>query len=376
MPSRRISLCLAAAFLLLPLAPEVIAREPPPPQFALERAQAFDKALEAERARQELVGLAVAVIEDGKIAHIGTYGLADREKKRRVSHRTLFRWASVAKPVTAVAALQLAEAGKLDLSAPAGTYIKGLPKKGLFEIPVDALLRHQGGVGHYAQMGEWRLRLDAYYEHRSAKPWDADASVSVLEEAPVLHKPYARYHYTTFGYNLLGSVIEKAGRRPFELQVAERIAKPLGMTTFEPDYEFEKRPHRTRGYRKVGQQIVDSESGDVSWKLPGGGFHSTVGDMARFGIGLMEGKLLGKAMQQHLLVVKQPAKGKTGYASGLNVRWRDGKVVRMSHSGAQSRTRTLLVLDPVQRRGFAIMTNSEWGKTGGIWKAARAALSW
>ena len=84
-----------------------------------------------------------------------------------MTSKTLFRWASVAKPVTAVAALQLVERGKMALDAPARTYWKKLPKEGLGAVPVEALLRQQGGVGHYRQMGAWQLRLEQHYGNRA-----------------------------------------------------------------------------------------------------------------------------------------------------------------------------------------------------------------
>ena len=105
-----------------------------------------------------------------------------------------------------------------------------------------------------------------------------DFSRRLPRSAPdaLVFEPGARYHYTTFGYNLLGALVEGAGRKPFEAQVEARIAKPLGMTSFAPDYEFVDQPHRTKGYRKKDGKVVPSEPGDVSWKLPGGGWSSTI----------------------------------------------------------------------------------------------------
>lgn len=346
------------------------------PRFGEERRVPLHKALDTERVRQKIVGLAVAVIEDGALVHVHASGFADRETLRPIDENTVFRWASVAKILTAVAALQLVESGRMDLDKPARTYWKTLPKEGLGAVPIDALLRMQGGVGHYAQMGNWKTRLDKRYGHRNRKPFDAAATVEVMQTPPLLFEPYAKYHYTTFGYNLLGALIEKAGAMPFERQVELRIAKRLGMTTLEPDYAFEKRPNRTLGYRMRGETIVASSEGDVSWKLPGGGFQSTVGDMGRLGVGLLGTKLLGRTMRRALTEVRKPAQGTTSYALGIGVSTRDGVITRLSHTGAQARTRTLLIVEPPTGRGIAIMANSEWARLGDVYKVASRALGW
>src|SRR5215210_7880319 len=81
-------------------------------------ADLIDRVAAAEVEKQHLVGAAVGVIKDGKLSMLKGYGFADREAKAPVDPRkTLFRWASCSKCVTAITALQLAEAGKLDLDA-------------------------------------------------------------------------------------------------------------------------------------------------------------------------------------------------------------------------------------------------------------------
>ena len=368
----------AAALLVATLASAAVldAKEPPRPAFAEKRATAFDAAVEAERKRQGLIGLAVAVIENNKLTHVGCYGLADQQAKRPVTGETLFRWASISKPLTAVAALQLLEKKKLKLSDTARSHCKDLPKDGLGLVTVEQLLSHRAGVGHYREMGNWKTRLAKLYGDRASVSWDAKKSVAVLSTQALAFPAGAKFHYTTFGFNLLGGIVESAGKEPFEKQVANRIAGPLGMTSLEPDYEFVKRSQRTAGYRKKSEKIVPSEVGDVSWKLPGGGFHSTIGDLARFGIGLLDGKLLSKETQAELWRPRADEGKESGYALGFSVRMRNGKVARVSHSGAQARARTLLLIEPQTRRGVAIMTNSEWGDPNAVRKAAFRALGW
>ena len=94
--------------------------------------KAIDSAIVAEMEKQEVVGLAIGIIQDGEVVYTQGYGYADLSKKRKVNSATLFRWASVAKPMTAVAAMQLVEAGKLDLDE---DVMAG--RGGFFDLKVD-----------------------------------------------------------------------------------------------------------------------------------------------------------------------------------------------------------------------------------------------
>ena len=110
--------------------------------------KAIDAAMIAEMEKQEVVGLAIGIIQDGEVVYTQTYGYADLGKKRKVLDSTLFRWASVAKPMTAVAALQLVESGDLDLDVDIRTLVPEYPDKGEV-ITTRQLLSHLGGMPHY-----------------------------------------------------------------------------------------------------------------------------------------------------------------------------------------------------------------------------------
>src|SRR5262249_7353032 len=109
MPARRWSLLLVVV-----LAGPGLAQVPAGKALPAAKAKAVDDALAAEMGKQQIVGLAVGILHDGELVYLKGYGLADRERKEPVTSKTLFRWASCSKPVTAITALQLAEKGRLD----------------------------------------------------------------------------------------------------------------------------------------------------------------------------------------------------------------------------------------------------------------------
>ncbi len=305
---------------------------------------------------QQLVGLAVGVVEEGALAHTLFLGLADREAGVRVGEGTLFRWASISKPLTAVAAVQLVEAGRLDLARDVRELVPEFPAK---PWPIDArqLLCHQAGIVHYANGPVVRTQREYDVEHPFV------CVVTALDhfaESPLLFEPGTRFAYTTHGYMLLGALVERAGGEPFARQVATRIAEPLGLTTLRPDYAWETLPGRAVGYRKLGRLVVRSSDTDVSWKLAGGGFLSSVGDLGSFAAALCREDLLPRSALDRMWTVQRTRDGApTGYGLGFSVS-RSGGRLRVSHSGAQEKTRTLMQILPDEGRALVLMTNSEW----------------
>ena len=108
----------------------------------------IDRAIQAEMERQRIVGLALGCIRDGQVVYTKGFGFEDRERRIPVSGQTLFRWASVSKPLTAIAAWQLVEKQRLDLDADVRTLVPEFPDKGT-KITARQLMCHQGGIVHY-----------------------------------------------------------------------------------------------------------------------------------------------------------------------------------------------------------------------------------
>lgn len=329
------------------------------PAFGKLRHAALEARIHQAIANQQLIGLAVAVVADGRIVYARGFGLADRSEQQPVrAGGTSFRWASISKPVTAIAALQLAEQGKLDLDADVRTLVPEFPAKP-FPITARQLLTDQGGIVHYTN-GEV-IRTERSYD--TPHPFhDVVTALDTFKESPLVCEPGTKHSYTTHGYILLGAVVQRAGGASYWQQVRERIATPLGMTTFVPDYPGPTPAPRTRGYRKPLGVVVPSADADVAWKLPGGGFTSTVVDLARFAQGLLDGSLLSEATQTSMCTAQTTRDGqRTKYGLGIGVGRVDGQPA-ISHSGAQDQTRTNLVIVPGKQIAVAVMCNSEWAK--------------
>jgi serine beta-lactamase-like protein LACTB, mitochondrial len=367
--SRRHFLRLAAGGVALAWLGDLRADEPPLrlPQKA---ADAVDAVVSAEMAKQEAIGVAVGIIRAGQIAYLKGYGWADQPAKVPVTSRTLFRWASISKTLTAVAALQLAEKKQLDLDADVRRYVPEFPDKG---TPVTArqLLCHQGGIVHYAN-GKV-VRTERTYD--SPHPYeDVVLALDKFKESPLVNKPGEKFSYSTHGYILLSAVVQRAGGQKFADQVRDRIGKPLGLTTLQPDYEWQAIPNRAAGYRKVNGRIESSEDVDVSWKLAGGGFLSNIDDLTRWGQSLVNRKVVSAETGAQMWTPQKTASGgATTYGLGFEVGDEDGRLL-VGHSGAQEKTRTLLVLFPKEKRGVAVMCNCEFSNPAVMAKAVLDVL--
>lgn len=352
---------LGAALLLAPQTSSQVA-DPPT------RAKRIDAALDAEFERQGLVGLSVALVEGGEIMEFHR-GHADREGDVAAGPETMYRWASISKPVTAIRAMQLVREERLDLDADVRELVPEFPEKP-WPVTARQLMGHLGGVVHYSNGKVIRSEVKYDVEH----PFESVIlALDRFRESPLVAEPGTRYSYTTHGYMLLGAAVERAGETPFWAQVKEHVAEPLGMTTFRPDYQWEEIPHRATGYRKVLGKVVRSGDTDVSWKLAGGGFISTARDLARFARGLLGEELLPREALDVMWTRQETAAGKrTRYGLGFGVKRMDGRL-RVSHSGAQQKTRTLMQLFPDEGRALVVMTNAEYGNVGEVAQAVWAA---
>ena len=332
------------ALLALVLAPAPRAQDPgaAPPWAAAARA-----AIEAQQQRDAIPGISCAIAVGDALPFAAGFGLADVENDVPATPRTVYRLASISKPVTAVLAMQLAEQGELDLDADVATLVPQWPAKP-WPVTTRQLLAHLGGVRHYAGEGESTRRYATQTE--GLVRFAAD---------PLRHEPGTKYLYSTYGYNLIAAVVEAKTAQPFAAVLRERIAVPAGAPTLQDDDLRRIVRHRAQGYVRQRGELRNSALMDGSYKLGGGGLCASAEDLARFAQALMAGKLVQPETLAAMWTRQRTNDGKEiGYGLGFNVRREDGRLV-VAHSGAQSRVSTMLLLLPEQRIAVAALCNLE-----------------
>ncbi len=231
---------------------------------------------------------AVLVARNGKVLLEKAWGRADREAGTPVTLDTQFRLGSMNKMFTAVATLQLVEAGKLALNDPIGKYLTDYPNKDLAsQVTVRHLLTHTGGTGD--------IFGPQFMEHRPTLRQHADY-VRLYGSRPLMHEPGADRRYSNYGFVLLGALIERISGRSYYEHVRSRIFRPAGMTSTDSLPETEVVPKRAKGYMEHdGQWMLNTDT--LPWRgTAAGGGCSTVGDLLRFAQALESGKLISKSM--------------------------------------------------------------------------------
>jgi len=331
----------AAALLLSPLCAQRLGRS---------QIQEIEKAVSEEMAKQKIPGMSVAAGTNFKLLWSAGFGLADLENSVPARAQTVYRLGSISKPITAVAAMQLAESGKLDLDAPIQKYVPSFPEKP-WPITARHLLSHLSGIRHYGSQAE---------VNSTRRYTDLTEPLKIFAADPLLFEPGAKYSYTTYGYCLLGAAVEEASGMKFVDYIRQRIFEPAGMHTARHDSVHDLIPHRARGYRKTPAGTIENCAlADTSNKIPGGGMVSTPEDLAKFANAIMKGQLVKPDTRDQMYTRQQNRDGTPiPYGLGWQIQEFEGRKW-VSHGGAQQGISTLLVMLPAEGFSVALMANLE-----------------
>ncbi|HEY0685949.1 MAG TPA: serine hydrolase domain-containing protein [Steroidobacter sp.] len=255
--------------------------------------KAIDDYLRHEMAERHIIGMAVAVIQGGKVRKIGIYGQASKEFSLPVRPSTPFSVASISKSFTAVAVMMLVESGKLRLDDPIGSYLSGLPP-GWHGITVRQLLSHTSGLPDIA--------VDDY--GTSAIAETPAEMMKVLAKRSADFSPGSNYRYNQTNYVLLGMLIERVSGMPYEEFCAQRLFAPLRLRTpvfgdartIVTERATTYTPFRYGGPRPVPldhAEVLNAEMPAMTY--PGGGLNISISDFADWLTALLSGKLISEA---------------------------------------------------------------------------------
>ena len=265
-----------------------------------ERLARATAAIERDVAARAIPGAILVVARGGRVGYAEAIGYRDREAGAAMGLDSIFRIASMTKPMVSVAAMMLAEEGRLDLGAPVAEYI---PEFGALTVGVERrpvrrpmtvqdLMRHTSGLT-YAQFGDSPVQM----LWRDAKLMDdgqtnADLA-GKLARLPLMFEPGTTWEYS-MSTDVLGRVVEIASGQDLAAHIHDRIAAPLGMA----DTGFDAAGKAAR----IAQPQTDPATGQrppmrdpsqpVAWASGGGGIVSTARDYLRFSQMLLNGGAL------------------------------------------------------------------------------------
>jgi CubicO group peptidase (beta-lactamase class C family) len=287
--------------------------EPGPDTTEAARDSAFVAALRAQLAADTEAGQfsgAVLVTRDGRTLFEGAYGIADRERRVPNTLLTQFRVGSMYKMVTAVATLQLVQAGTLRLDAPLGTYLPDYPNADVAsKVTPHHLLTHTGGTGD--------IFGPLFTAHRTELRTTGDYLRLYGTRGPQF-APGTQHVYSNYGFILLGALVERLGGTRYDDHVAARVLAPAGMTATGTAPEDSLVPGRAVGYMRQASGTLVSNAPTLPYRgTPAGGGYSTVGDLARFAVAVRDRRLLDPAHTVLLYTGKVPVGTAVQYAYGF-----------------------------------------------------------
>lgn len=200
----------------------------------------FDRAMLRLMEKWGVPGGALTVLKEGEVVLSRGYGYADIEQKELVQPDSLFRIASISKPLTAVAVLQLMEEGKFQLETPAFQILDHLrPPAGIeidprFEnITIQHLLEHTGGWDSSRSPDPMFMAREIGLEMGLQGPADCKSIIEYMLGQPLDFAPGSQYAYSNFGYCVLGQVIEVTSGLNYEKYVQTHILEPLGIKNMQ-----------------------------------------------------------------------------------------------------------------------------------------------
>ncbi len=258
-------------------------------------------------------GLALQVSFKGSPLITAGYGKADLKTGREVRPATtVFRIASISKPIAATALARLVEEGVLGLEEDVRAYVPEFPQQH-GKVTLRQLASHTAGLRGYRGK---EIALN--------RPLSISESLEVFVEDPLLFPPGAGYHYNSFGFVLLSLAMERACGKPFHELVAERVLRPLSMQNTLMETPGKPVSGQSCFYSRSVTGFRQAAPVDTRYKLAGGGYLSTVGDVCRLGVAYLQGSIASPGTLRPFLTSGVVGGKPTWYGLGWQVS-KDGK---------------------------------------------------
>jgi len=312
---------------------------------------AIDAFLSSQVREANRVGLSVVIVKDGQVVLAKGYGKRSLQDGRPVEPDTIFAIGSVSKQFTCVAALLLAEDGKLSVNDPVAKYYPNLTRAK--DITLLDLMNHVSGYPDY-------YPLD-FVDRRMQRPIAEDELIRQYAGGKLDFEPGSKYSYSNTGYILLGRIVEKVSGENLGAFLTRRIFKPLGMerTAYEPNLSDAR---LAMGYTTFALSAAEPVAPEgKGWLCGAGGIYSTPTDLAKWNLALMSGRVLKPESYAVMTAPRKLTGGRISeYGCGLSVKTQGGRQV-LSHNGAVSGFNASSAMIPSTRSAVIMTCNLDGG---------------
>jgi beta-lactamase class C len=330
---------------------------------------ALDARFKRMAARPNMVGMAVGIVEQGRITFLSGYGETLAGSGEPVTPETVFRWASVSKGVASTMVAKLAEQGKLSLDQPIATLAPSLqlPNGAQTRATVADVLSHRLGLYRNAFDNKLEEGQSASFLRRN------------LFTLSGLCAPGTCWSYQNVAFDAATEVVEKASGRPYAEELRRQLFDPIGMTSASATRAgLQSAPRWARGHT-VGRRPI--EVNDVYYGVPAaGGVNSNIKDMSLWMLAQM-GEMpavLSPQLLQTIQAPRVPTPNQRGrmrkflerladphYGLGWRTYTYAGNRI-VGHRGGVNGYRSLILFDPVRKSGVVALWNSNTSQPGGL----------
>lgn len=245
-------------------------------------ARETDRYLQSRMRALDIPGLQAVVVRDGRVVFSRSYGTASIELDVPMTQRTVLAVNSIAKAFTGVAAMQLVEAGRLDLSAAVSTYLDSLPQSWR-PVTIRQLLSHTSGLPDVARAPTVETDAEAAWQWTLAQP--------------VRFPPGARFNYSQTNYTLLQRIVNRLRGEPPETSLGLPQFAAAGLRNTHYGDAYDLIPSRALSYRfdaprGVRGPLRPAVERFLPFRRAASGLNSTAEDIGRWIIALRNGDLL------------------------------------------------------------------------------------
>ena len=315
----------------------------------------LDRLVRKQMKQHGVVGLSVAVLDDQRVVWAEGFGYADKAAATAATAHTRYRAGSISKVLTTAAAMQLAEAGKLDIDAP---LVQALPGFSMRSRDADAapitprmIMTHHSGLPSDYLAGMWTER-----------PAHFTSVVEALHDEYRSFPPNFVHAYSNTGFTVLGAVLQQVSGMPYEDFMRDRLLTPLGMTA---SALATATPNETQAYDEKGKPGRELALRDV----PAGGLNTTAPDLLQFArMWFADGKINGAQVLSAASIAEMQRPQNTASLLDADMQvglgWhfspasvRGGGPV-LIHGGATLHHRAVLMLLPEHKLAVALMSNT------------------
>lgn len=321
---------------------------------ANEKTQKIDQFVQEQKAISKIPGISIVIVEKGKTVYEKGFGYADVQSKTPVTSNTLFELGSTSKAFTGLAILKLEKEGLLKRTDDVRKYIpwleleyNGDPQS----ITINQLLNHTSGIAVNT------ISTIPKSNERNA----LELTVKKLLNQPLNRQPGSSFEYATINYDVLGLVIEKVSKQPFDMYIQQQLLKPISMNdTFVGLHQVTSN-EMASGY-KIGLMREHEYTPPIyRGNVPAGYVISNTNDIAKWlklqlgnsQIDSIDHKIIQESHIPDQSV--EPFDKGTYYASGWEVMGKGNQYI--AHAGANPTFSSYFIMQPDEQLGVAVLSN-------------------